>query len=50
MFGAAMVITVETAFAISSDTGLQLVSCDLRDLVDRGLAVTPRQAVDWPDG
>ena len=34
----------------ASSAGLQLVSCDLRDLVNRGLAVTPEQAVDQPDG
>lgn len=28
----------------AASTGAQLVSCDLRDLVNRGLAVTPQQA------
>lgn len=28
----------------AASAGAQLVSCDLRDLVNRGLAVTPRQA------
>lgn len=34
----------------AASAGAQLVSCDLRDLVNRGLAVTPEQARDQPDG
>ncbi len=33
----------------AASTGARLVSCDLRDLVNRRLAVTPRQAVGQPD-
>jgi len=33
----------------AASAGAQLVSCDLRDLVNRQLAVTPQQAVHEPD-
>jgi predicted nucleic acid-binding protein len=33
----------------AASAGAQLVSCDLRDLVNRHLALTPQQAVDQPE-
>jgi predicted nucleic acid-binding protein len=33
----------------AASAGAELVSCDLRDLVNRGLAVTPQQACLEPD-
>jgi len=33
----------------AASAGAQLVSCDLRDLVNRGLAVTPQQACRQPE-